>query len=55
MDIIPFLLGMYYVSGIIYYYPKTTYLDMNYTPSWESLMCFIWFIYFPIKHLIKLK
>lgn len=38
-----------YLMGLLYFYPKTVYLDGDYTPSWESSLCLIWFIWFPLK------
>ena len=35
--------------GFFWFYPQTTYLDGEYTPSWESALCLIWFIWFPGK------
>jgi hypothetical protein len=40
-----------YIVGLSYYIPKTIYSDMEYSWSWETPLCFIWFIWFPLKYI----
>ncbi len=47
------ILIIIWVLGMFYYYPKTLYTDMYYTPSWETPLVLLWFIWFPIKYIYE--
>ena len=50
-ELLILILGTIYLMGVIHFYLKTCYSDMNYTPSWESPFALIWFAWFPVKNI----